>query len=189
MNGMNTVAICFAAFFLFWIFAARKSKRTERRESLESRLSYTLLTAATFFLLFSQYGNSGILAMQWLPATPLVEFAGIATVAVGLGFAVWARLHLGQNWSATVTVKERHQLIRTGPYKLVRHPIYSGMIAAMAGAAVVNRELRGVVSVVLLFLGFFIKSRIEDRFMEDTFGAEYEAYRKITGALVPRLHN
>jgi len=187
MNGMNMVALCFAVFFLFWILEARKSKRTERRESFESRLSYTLLTAASFFLLFSQYGNSGILARKWLTASPLVEIAGIATVVAGLGFAVWARLHLGRNWSAMVTVKESHQLIKSGPYRLVRHPIYFGMIVAMAGAAVVNRELRGVVSVVLLFLGFFIKSRIEDRFMEDTFGAEYEAYRKATGALIPRF--
>lgn len=187
ITGMDIVAVCYVAFLLYWILEWRKTKRTARRESVTSRLGYSLVTVLSCLLLFSRFFDAGILARRWLPATSLVEAAGIVLVVVGLGFSVWARNRLGRNWSAAVTVKEAHQLIRTGPYRYVRHPIYSGMIVAMAGAAMVNGQVRGVLSVPLLALGFYMKSRIEEGFMQNTFGAEYEAYRKSTGALVPRI--
>ena len=106
---------------------------------------------------------------------------------LGIAFAIWARFYIGQNWSSAVTIKVDHQLIRTGPYAWVRHPIYSGLILAMIGTAIARREPRGFVSVVLLWLGFLIKSRMEEKFMRKTFGPDYEDYSKSTGALVPRL--
>jgi protein-S-isoprenylcysteine O-methyltransferase Ste14 len=125
--------------------------------------------------------------MRVLPAEPWVAALGVAVTAAGLLFAIWARAYLGSNWSGTVTVKVGHQLIRTGPYRWVRHPIYSGMILAMIGTAINIGQLRGVVAVVLLWIGFIMKSRIEERFMTNTFGAEYTEYSHTTGAIVPRL--
>ena len=116
-----------------------------------------------------------------------VETLGIAITAAGLLFTIWARTYLGRNWSGTVTVKVGHQLIRSGPYRWVRHPIYSGLILATIGTAIVRGQVRGIVAVVLLWIGFVMKSRIEERVMAATFGPEYEEYSRTTGAIVPRL--
>ena len=100
---------------------------------------------------------------------------------------MWARFYIGQNWSSAVTIKIGHELIRTGPYAWVRHPIYSGLLLAMIGTALACRETRGLLAIVLLWLGFWIKSRMEEGFMRKAFGPEYQEYSRSTGALIPRL--
>ncbi|HTV65965.1 MAG TPA: isoprenylcysteine carboxylmethyltransferase family protein, partial [Bryocella sp.] len=89
--------------------------------------------------------------------------------------------------SGAVTVKVGHELVRTGPYRWVRHPIYSGMVLAMLGTALVRHQVRGVIAVVLSYIGFKIKSRIEEATMSATFGAAYADYSSTTGAILPRL--
>jgi hypothetical protein len=94
---------------------------------------------------------------------------------------------LGQNWSGAVTIKVDHQLIRTGPYAWVRHPIYSGFLLAMLGTALTRGELRGLIGIALLWPAFSVKRRMEESFMRKTFGQEYDSYTQSTGALIPRL--
>ena len=101
---------------------------------------------------------------------------------------MWARFYLGSNWSSMVTVKVGHQLVRTGPYRWVRHPIYSGMILGLLGTALALGQVRGFVAVVLLFVALQIKSKIEERTMAGVFGADYDVYRQTTGGILPRLH-
>ncbi len=112
---------------------------------------------------------------------------GIAITLAGIAFAMWARVYLGGNWSSSVTVKVGHQLVRTGPYRFVRHPIYTGLISSLFGTAIVRHQVRGIIAVVLAYVGFKIKSRIEERTMISTFGAQYDEYSRTTGAIVPRL--
>lgn len=173
-------------FFLLWILAALRTKKTQHRENVASRLSYAVITALGFALMFWVNVGVGALDVRWLPQFEAAEIAGIVIIIAGLAFAVWARLHLKSNWSSVVTVKQDHQLIRSGPYRWVRHPIYSGMILAMAGTAVENGRLRGILGVLLVFIGFWIKSRKEEQFMRRTFGEQYEVYCQSTGALIPR---
>jgi protein-S-isoprenylcysteine O-methyltransferase Ste14 len=125
--------------------------------------------------------------LRILPPDLWIANMGIAITAAGLLFAIWARAYLGGNWSGAVTVKVGHQLIRTGPYRWVRHPIYTGLILALFGTAINRGQLRGFIAVVLLWIGFTLKSRIEERFMTATFGPEYDEYRRTTGGIVPRL--
>jgi protein-S-isoprenylcysteine O-methyltransferase Ste14 len=108
--------------------------------------------------------------------------------AAGIALAFWARFYLGQNWSSAVSIKVGHQLIRTGPYNWVRHPIYSGILLALVGTVLERGKPAGPLAIALFWLGFWIKSRMEERFMRKTFGHEYEEYSRTTGALVPRLH-
>jgi protein-S-isoprenylcysteine O-methyltransferase Ste14 len=131
----------------------------------------------------------------WLPGVLAVRFAspglalallGIAILAGGLGFAGWARRHLGRNWSGWVTVKDDHTLICTGPYRLVRHPIYSGLLLAFAGNALAIGEWRGVLAVAFGFLAFVLKLRIEEARMRETF-PEYDRYTQQVAALIPGL--
>src|SRR5439155_10935097 len=96
-------------------------------------------------------------------------------------------LYIGQNWSGTVTIKVGHTLIRTGPYRWVRHPIYSGILLAMIGTALARGKPISVLAIVLFWFGFWFKSRLEEQFMRKTFGQEYDEYARSTGALVPKL--
>jgi len=186
MNGMSICGYLWSAFFVIWLLWAFATKRTQTRESFSSRIPYVIFTVAAFYAMFSHDLSYGWLRLRLLPRDSRIENLGIAVTAAGLLFAIWARAHLGRNWSGNVTVKVGHQLIRSGPYHWVRHPIYSGIILAMLGTAINKGQLRGLVAVVLLWIGFTMKSRIEERFMVTTFGPEYEEYSRTTGAILPR---
>lgn len=175
------------AFLLTWLVWALRSKPTERREGISSRLSYMVLTIAGVYLMFSKNVPREWLRIPLLTANVGTALLGITLTAAGLGFAVWARAYLGGNWSSDITVKVGHELVRTGPYRWVRHPIYSGLLLAMVGTGLEVAQLRALVSVVLLYIGFKIKSKIEEQTMIATFGSEYEAYAAQTGAILPRL--
>ena len=108
-----------------------------------------------------------------------------ALVAIGLGFAAWARVRLGANWSAEVTVKQNHELVRSGPYALVRHPIYTGVLFALIGTALSVDKWRALVGLALIAAGFLRKIVIEERFMQAEFGEAYEHYRAEVPALIP----
>ena len=109
------------------------------------------------------------ISQQLLPDTfPRYQLA-IVLAALGLGFTVWARVYLGRNWSGSVTQKEGHELVRSGPYAYVRHPIYTGLLVALAGSAVAAGELRGVLGVLIVLAAFVHKLRIEEGYMRELF--------------------
>ena len=187
MTTMQICSLIWTALLLVWLIAWLRTKRTQERAPFASRLAYGVPVGLASWLLFSDNLPFPWLQDRIIPKNIYTEAAAIALTALGIGFAIWARFYLGQNWSSAVSIKVGHQLIRTGPYSLVRHPIYSGMILAIIGTAIARRDSRGFVSVVLLWLGFLIKSRMEERFMRKTFGPEYENYAQSTGAIFPRL--
>ncbi len=170
-----------------WAAWAVGSKLTIRRESLRSRLAYhVLLLAGAVLLAFSDRGGRW-LAVRLLPRNALGVWIVTAAVAAGLVFAIAARAYIGRNWSASVTVKSGHELIRTGPYRFVRHPIYTGMLLAFVGTAVVLGDVRGMVALVLVTWSFLLKIGVEERFMADQFPQEYAGYKARTPALIPGL--
>ena len=175
-------------FLLYWGLAALRVRPTKRSESPLSRLRYSVVWILAAFLLFSNRLRWGPLSWRFLPTGPAVYFAGVGLTMMGLGFAIWARYHLGPYWSGAVTIKQDHRLIRTGPYALVRHPIYTGLLLAMLGTAVAIGELRGLLAVGLAFAGFFIKSQMEEKWLLQEFGTEYEQYRREVKALIPFLY-
>jgi protein-S-isoprenylcysteine O-methyltransferase Ste14 len=172
---------------LIWIVWALHTKRARQRLSFGPALTYMFPTGVGAYLLFGRYRtfvgdrHLGSSHFHWIAAL------GVALTAAGLLLAIWARAYLGQNWSGTVTVKIAHSLVRTGPYRVVRHPIYTGIVLAMAGTALCQGRLFAYSGAALAGLGLWLKSRLEERFMIQTFGSEYEEYRRSTGALFPRL--
>ena len=178
------------AWLICWTLSAFKNKPVLRREGWLSRVSYLMPLATSIFLLADRRVLSGWLTQVYVPpaARLTVYWIGIALILLGLGFAVWARRHLGGNWSGTVTVKEGHELIRTGPYAWVRHPIYTGLLFAVLGTALGAAQWRGLIAVLLTFVGFVIKLRIEERYMVEQFPEAYPAYRAEVAALIPGIY-
>jgi len=172
---------------LYWFVAARDVKATRRSESTASRWAHIgpLLIAALLFAL--PHLPLPLLYARFIPATKVGFFAGAACVAAGLGFAVWARVVLGRNWSGIVTVKQDHELIRRGPYAIVRHPIYTGLLAGFAGSALALGEWRGLIALVIVCVALWRKLRLEERWLAEIFGDSYAQYQREVAALVPFL--
>lgn len=179
------VVVFWLGWIAYWVYSASGVKETAREENPLRRLGYSVLLWIAAFLLVAQSVPLGILNARFIPERAWLPAIGTVLVGIGIAFSIWARVHLGTNWSARVTVKQDHALIRSGPYGLVRHPIYTGLLAAFIGTALLIDEWRGVLAVALVFVSFWIKLRLEERWMEETFGTAYADYRSKVAALIP----
>ena len=172
---------------IVWLFGLFTTKPAARVQSPASRLLELSLTLLAFSLVFTQYFRNGWRAWSFVPNSQATGAIGLLMVLLGISFAIWTRLQLGGNWSGTVTIKQNHTLIRGGPYTIVRHPIYSGLLLALLGVALIIGELRGLLAVGVLFLAFWLKSRVEERFMLEQFGAAYQQYQRQVKGLIPYI--
>jgi protein-S-isoprenylcysteine O-methyltransferase Ste14 len=174
-------------FVVYWAVGALKTRRTERTESFASRYGILFIEIAGFVLLFSGYADIGILGHRVAPRAYALGLTGVALTWAGIALALWARWHLGQFWSARITIKEDHELIRTGPYARLRHPIYSGLDLAAIGSAIAIDRWRCVAGVCLIILGYWIKARREEGMLTAQFGADFQKHCRHTGFLFPRF--
>ncbi len=187
MDWRDLYQYLWLGFGAVWIIWAAWTKPTQRRESISTSSLYGLVMFTGFYFMIGGQLPGTWFRLRLYPPTPWVGVMGIVVTAAGLGLALWARAIIGRNWSGVVSVKVGHELVRTGPYHWVRHPIYSGLTLALLGTALGIDQMRAFVGVVLIYASFKIKSRLEERLMDGVFGAEYEEYRRSTGAIVPRL--
>lgn len=174
-------------FVAYWVISWLRVKRTKTAESLMSRLGTILPMVLAFELLFSNWLRVGPLRLRFLPAEDWIAWSGIAVTSVGVVVAIWARYSIGQYWSARVTFKEGHRVIRSGPYAWVRHPIYTGMLLAAMGTALGIGEWRGVLAVAVMWAAHSHKALREEKLLTTELGEEYASYRRNTGFLFPRL--
>jgi protein-S-isoprenylcysteine O-methyltransferase Ste14 len=169
------------AWLACWIIAARSAPRGTSRERKTSRLVHLTAALASLFCLLAHPFPSA------LPGGTKLAVVGDALTCLGLGFAIWARVHLGQQWSGRVEVKQQRRLVRSGPYAWVRHPIYAGILLAIAGSALVAGELTALLAVVIMGAAYLRKVRMEEAVLLDVFGEEYQRYRREVRALIPFL--
>jgi len=179
---INAAWLALVAVLLAGAFTA---KRAARRESWSSRGVHMALLAVAMMLLFSGTRHFGPLTWRFVPASAAGAYTGLALTVAGVAFAIWARAVLGGNWSGTVTIKEDHTLVRRGPYRIVRHPIYTGCLLGFLGTAVVFGELGGLMGTAIAFLSFWLKSRVEESFLTEHFGPQYQRYQREVKALIP----
>jgi protein-S-isoprenylcysteine O-methyltransferase Ste14 len=177
-----------AAWAFYWFIAAFTAKPSRRKESVASRLSHYVPLVLAILLTVSPRFAGAPLSTRFLPWSLILFWVGTALLLAGLLFTVAARRHLGGNWSGTVTLKQDHTLTRTGPYRFARHPIYTGLLLAFFGSAVIALgEWRGLVAMALITVAFLRKIRIEEQFLQEQFGDGYVRYRTEVPALIPRL--
>jgi protein-S-isoprenylcysteine O-methyltransferase Ste14 len=176
---------CWLVFVTIWVLAALSTKRTVYRESRAQRLRYWVLLVIACLL--QLYGRQlpYPLNMRVVPHVAPTAWAAAVLCVIGLAFAVWARVTLGRNWSGVVTLKEGHELMERGPYRIVRHPIYTGIITMFFATALAQGHLFGFVGALLMFASFWIKLGDEEKLMLQQFPEQYADYRRRTKRIIP----
>jgi protein-S-isoprenylcysteine O-methyltransferase Ste14 len=170
---------------IYWFVAARHTKRAVRKQTLSGRFGLLWLAIVGGFI-----GGNALRYFHLALIHPLSESFVLKIVCVGLviagaAFGVWARRTLGGNWSATVTIKEDHTLVRTGPYRWVRHPIYTALLTMIFATAIYVNTFMALYSAVVTLVALWVKLRLEEAWMTEQFGDEYSDYKRRVKALIP----
>ena len=155
--------------------------------SASERLIHVLWMIGAAYLLFHFDPRLGALNHRFLPQRMWIAGLGAVITVAGIGVAIWARRHLGKNWSAEVTIREGHALIRSGPYAYIRHPIYSGMLLGILGTAVAVGEYRALVALAIFWIGWAHKAKKEESFLAQEFGPSFVEHKRVTGFFLPRI--
>jgi len=167
-----------AAFWLYWLVAAFSMKRGHVAWSRELRIRAVLVVIVIVLIRLGAFHGHGLNTDAWRAGIGLVLFA------LGLGFAIWARVHIGRNWGAPMTQKDEPELVTSGPYRLVRHPIYSGLLAAACGTAIALSWV-WLIAAALAAVYVIYSALVEERYLTDQFPDTYPAYQRSTKLLVP----
>jgi protein-S-isoprenylcysteine O-methyltransferase Ste14 len=174
--------------FMVFLYAPSLINRapTDRRSSKYLARSLMVFLLAVILLVALEQFEPGVLFLRIIPDTATAGMSGVVLTIAGLGFSAYARIHLGRFWSSMVMIKVGHQLIRTGPYRFVRNPMYTGMLVALIGAAVAIGVLYAFAGLGILVVGIWIKIVSEEEILLETFGDEYLQYKKnVKAALIP----
>jgi protein-S-isoprenylcysteine O-methyltransferase Ste14 len=171
-------AVGWAAFWLYWLVAAFSMKRGRVPWSRELRIRAVIAVVVILLIRLGAFRGHGLNTDPWRAGI------GLALFALGLAFAVWARIHIGRNWGTPMTQKEDPELVTSGPYHLVRHPIYSGILLAGVGTAM-GLSWLWLIAVALAGVYFLYSAMVEERYMTDQFPDKYPVYKRSTKMLVP----
>ena len=171
-------AVGWAAFWLYWLVAAFSMKRGRVAWGREARIRVVLIVIVIVLVRLGAFRGHGV------HTDPLREGIGLVLFVVGLAFAIWARLNIGRNWGTPMMQKDEPELVTSGPYRLVRHPIYSGVLVAGAGTAVAL-SWWWLVALALAGIYFIYSATVEERYLTERFPDAYPAYKRSTKMLVP----
>jgi protein-S-isoprenylcysteine O-methyltransferase Ste14 len=182
-------AVIWIGWIVSWMAAAFWSNRTEKLALTSHTLLYRVVIVVGA-LLMTPWASRRIAAAPLWEVNDAGEYGLAAVTLAGILFAWWARIHIGRLWSGSITRKEGHRVIDTGPYALVRHPIYTGLIGALVASALAQATAIALAGAALLTFGFWLKARAEERFLTAELGADaYGAYRRRVPMLVPALRS
>ena len=184
-RALQVATILWNVLMLVWLAMWFGMKRAKKLETPWERVQHIVPVVLAFWLLFE--GRWLAFDMQLFAESPGVLWAGVLVTALGVGIGVWARLSLGTNWSGMVTLKKGHELIRSGLYRWIRHPIYTGILLAFLGTELIQGHVRGLLGFVILWLSFYFKARREENFLRQEFGEGFEEHARHTGMFLPKL--
>lgn len=177
--------LCWCVFFTYWGIKANKVKAAVYTQGRASRVVYLFFLFFSLINVYIPLFSFGVLGCQVIPVSAWSGITGVIICMEGVAFAIWARYTLGTNWSAKVTLKKEHELIQHGPYKIVRHPIYTGFELATLGPVIAIGQLKGFVALAIIFTAHVLKIRMEEEIMNKQFPSQYAAYAKRVKRLIP----
>ena len=187
ISPLAAISMLWALWIVSWMVAAAWSDRAVRRAGARREILYNVVTVIGMVLLFGFYRLRHYHIAVWQVGRR-TAWCMVGLAAIGFSFTWWARVHLGRLWSRWVVSKTDHRIIQSGPYALVRHPIYTGISLAMLATAVMFGTLAAYCGALLIILGFYLKARVEERFLKEELGAEtYDIYARRVPMLVPFL--
>lgn len=188
--SFTTMAVAaWLSFLAYWLWSARRLKRPARAEpALPRFFKYWLPIIVAIGLMWpTPWLDLTVLGDRLLPDTHTIALAGLLLIVAGVLFACWARYILGSNWSSEVQLKQDHELIERGPYRYVRHPIYTGILLALLGTVMLIGEWRALLGFAIMFMSFWRKLRLEETWLGEHFGAAYADYMQRVKALIPGI--
>jgi protein-S-isoprenylcysteine O-methyltransferase Ste14 len=180
----SLIAICWIIFTCVWLVLSAKSKRTIGEDKRPNPWIRLIITTVAVILFFNIGVFKHFVSYQIFPYNPLAKGIGVLICAGGIALAIWARRHLGRNWGMPMTLKEKPELVTTGPYHFIRHPIYTGISVAMLGS-MITAGFMWLVWFVLFCSYFLYSARKEEKLMLIEFPKEYPEYMKRTKMLIP----
>ena len=183
--AIDIISGCWLVFAAIWVIAAHSTKPTVYRETRTQRLRYWVLLVIAYVLLLYGRRLPNPLNLGIVPHAAPLAWAAVILCVIGLAFALWARVTLGRNWSGVVTLKEGHELVERGPYRFVRHPIYTGILTMFFATALAQGHLAGFAGTLLMFASFWIILRDEEKLMLQQFPERYAAYRRRAKRIIP----
>jgi protein-S-isoprenylcysteine O-methyltransferase Ste14 len=187
VTPLSLIRIAWIVWLVSWFAAAAWSDRTVRRPALRREVLYRALTVAGAMLMFGFNPGSVRADTPLWPVAPAIGWLLAGLVICGFLFMWWARIHLGQLWSSSVTRKEHHHVVDTGPYAIVRHPIYTGLLLAIIATVLVRVTIITLTGGTLIGAGVYVKARVEEEFLLQQLGEPYDAYARRVPMLVPFL--
>ena len=186
MTPESTIVALWIAWLASWGVAAFWSNRTEKGGGIAAEIAFRILFWASATLLLAPFPDHDYAQVQFWRLDAALKWILVALTASGLLFVWWARLHLGRLWSDWLTKKAGHHVVDTGPYRLVRHPIYSGLIFAAFATALEKGNSFALLGAAILTLAFYTRARREERFLRVELGEDaYDVYARKTAMLVP----
>lgn len=181
-------SVCWMVFWVYWSFGAPRRRRSRRKVARTFTVLNTGLLYLGFLLVLLGRSVPGSLGLLVVPQTIPIDVAGTGFAILGVAFAILSRQFLGNNWSGEVAIAEGQQLIRRGPYAIVRHPIYTGMLLALFGTTLVASTVGSLLGFVLAILSLWQKAHIEEQFLMVEFGEQYAKYQREVKFLIPLIY-
>jgi protein-S-isoprenylcysteine O-methyltransferase Ste14 len=188
MDYLTIEKLMWFAITVYWLVAAMFVKKTLKRQAAYDRLVYILFVLLAFSLLFENHFPFTFLYRGIFFHSEIWKMAGLVLCAAGLIFSLTARIYLGENWSGTITIKENHQLVQSGPYRITRNPIYTGFLMAFFGSAMSLGQVKGWLGIIFLFVAILVKIKKEEEFMQEIFGSAFQSYKAKVKKLIPGLY-
>jgi protein-S-isoprenylcysteine O-methyltransferase Ste14 len=182
-----TIQISWLVFLVYWIVAAFRVNKMRSPEPPARRIIFILLIVISLILFNGDPRYFGPLNMRFVHRGFWVASTGALLTVLGIAFAIWARNHIGRFWSGSVAIREDHQLIRSGPYSRIRHPIYTGILVALAGTTLAVGNYRALLAFVLVLVSLIYKARLEEALLTREFGPAFDDHRRHTGFFLPRV--
>lgn len=181
----DIISICWVVFWVYWSFRVPRGRASKRKVARTFTVLNTGLLYLGFLLVLLGRSVPGSLGLLVVPQAFLIDVTGMVFAVIGVAFAIWSRQLLRNNWSGEIAIIEAQQFIRNGPYAIVRHPIYAGMLLALLGTTLVSATAASLLGLGLAVLSLWQKARIEEQFLLVEFGEQYAKYQREVKFLIP----